>query len=94
MTTKTNKYKITPKPITDRYTNEDLKKYGIYLEYMVNPKTFKPVIFVVVHERKVTQLEFKRTDSTGFIDQYINDFVNHVIVKQRNEKINKIIKKL
>ena len=86
--------KITPKPITDRYTNEDLKQYGIYLEYIVNPKTFKPAIFVFVHDRKIKQLEFKRTDSAGIIDQYINDFVDKIIIKQRNEKINRIINKL
>jgi hypothetical protein len=83
--------KITPRQITDRYTNEDLMQYGIHLQYIVNPHTFESEILVFMNDRKIVTKPFKKYDWGGYIDQYINEFVEQIItIQQRKDKINNL----
>jgi len=80
-------------PVTGKYTKEELNSHGISLVYLVDPKTFAPIIKVFDNNDAIwfDMLKFNRTDDEQIINDFIDKTVDEIIYKNRRKKINNII---
>ena len=77
--------------ITKKYTKEELSKKGIWLEYLVNLSTFNPYLIIFTKQKEEVTKEFAKGTTHEEIDEFIDLWVDKILIKKRNEKINKII---
>lgn len=77
---------------TKKYSKEFLDSHGIWIEYIVNPSTFKPH-FIFFSKHNINWKLEKEFDVTNDkkTEYYINEIVDELITLNRNMKIKKIL---
>ena len=81
---------------TNKFTEEDLKSHGIWVESMINSSTFHPYVRIFNRNDIMwsASKEFSGQYTSQDIYNFINETVYKIIYKNRKEKLNKIISKI
>jgi len=81
--------------IRKKYPEGEIKKYGIWITYLISPLSFHKVVSIHfkgnIQETITKEFDKDRTDED--VNNFIDDAIRDKILKYRKEKLNKIIKR-
>jgi len=79
--------------ISKKYSKVELSKKGIWIERLVNPETFNPYLIIYTKQNEEVTKEFEKDTTYIEIEEFIDVWIDKIIIKRRNEKITKILNK-
>jgi hypothetical protein len=85
---------MTMNNITHKYTKEELLDKGIWIIYIFNPSTFAPVLTIYSVQKTEVTREFKKETTFEEMNNFIDEWVDKILIKKRKEKIIKLINKI